>query len=153
MFANSHRYFGMTVLAMSLALSFPAIAQTNNNVPPPANAGGEGDHGGWGNEGFEHQEFREEMEQIRKEHEDIEAARDRLKEQCEHTGGQQAQACEGQRKELHERVERLHERRRVLHEKIEAARKEHHEHDNGGGENHGGMRPQSTPPTAPAGNQ
>jgi len=109
-----------------LAAAVPAFAQTGPASPPPENGAG-----GWAGEKFERQEFREEMEQIRKEHEELEAARDRLRDKCEHAGNQQAAECEKERQALHEWHDRLHERMRVLHEKIEAERKEHPEQKDG----------------------
>ena len=131
MFAQFNRHLGFAVLApfflaLSLGLSMPALAQQSGNGMPPAN-GAESDHGGWGNESFEKQEFREEMEQIRKEHEDIVMTRDKLKEQCEHATGAEAQNCEAQKAELHARMEKLHERKRNLHEKMQAEHQAHPE--------------------------
>jgi len=121
----SFRYIGAAVFALSLAATLPTFAQSAGSsqpMPMQNRAGPREDQGG-----FERQEFREEMEQIRKEHGELEAARDQLREKCEHAAGAAVAQCEQERQELRERHERLHERMKALHEKMEAMRKERQE--------------------------
>ncbi len=122
MTTTAKKCIGLTVLAFSLALGLPAHAQNMGNEPPPPPPPGE-DH-----RGFEHPEFREEMEKVHKEHEEIEAARDRLMEKCVNVSKEQAAVCRKEKEALHERAEKLHERMKAFHDKREAERKEHAEH-------------------------
>jgi hypothetical protein len=126
---------------------------TSSAPTPPANAnaGPRQEHGDWKNEKFERQEFREEMEKIRKEHEELESARDKLLDQC--GGGKQnldPAECEKQRQMLHDWHDRLHERMRVLREKMDEMRRAHPE--NGIGSMPGGNRPWPHANSAPPAN-
>ena len=85
------------------------------------------------------------MAQIRKEHEEVEAAQDKLMDKCVNTSGTQAETCNKERQELHDRRDKLRERARILHEKMKAAHKDHPE--NGTQTNHGEG---TTPPATPA---
>jgi hypothetical protein len=134
------------------ALALPAVAQNaaapqqpamNGPVasPPPS--------GGWGDEAFERQELREEMEQIRKEHEELEVQTDALIDKCVKPGAA-ADSCEKEKLSLKDRRLKLHDRRQALRDKIEA---EHKERAAMFGMPHG-MVPLSQPaaaPTAPTG--
>ena len=77
----------------------------------------------WDDEAFERRAFREEMEQIRKEHEDIESERDKWRARCKNvTSETETTACAAQKEELRLRQEELHARLHELHEKMKAAR-------------------------------
>ena len=103
MISASHRYLGLTVLALSLA-SLPALAQTAEQAPPPVSTGaGQHQPGFGGGDHAQRHELREEMEQLRKEREEIQTERAKLRE----------------------REERLHERMEALRAKMGAERGEH----------------------------
>jgi chromosome segregation ATPase len=104
----------IAVLMLALMLNAPARAQTTE-------AGPRENHSDWSNEKFERQEFREEMGQIRKEHEELEGARDKFQSQCANANGQQAAECDQQRQALHEWHDKLHDRTHALREKMEAS--------------------------------
>jgi hypothetical protein len=93
-------------------------------APPQSGPGPRAESNEWGDEKFERQEFREEMESIRKDHEDLERARDKLLDKCVNAKGDQVAACEKDKQALHEWHDRLHARLMALREKIAAARKE-----------------------------
>jgi hypothetical protein len=104
------------VVPTAFAQGIPGATPAQNDLMQPAQPGG-----GWSNEKFERQEFREEMEKIRHEHEELEAARDKLLDQCVNVTGDKAADCEKQKQALHDWHDRLHDRLRLLHEKMEAA--------------------------------
>lgn len=81
-----------------------------------------------GPESGEHRAFHEEMEQLRKEHEELDAAREKLMDKCMNAPKAEAASCKEERKALHEKAEKLHERMKAMHEKMEAMHKEHFEH-------------------------
>jgi ElaB/YqjD/DUF883 family membrane-anchored ribosome-binding protein len=111
---------------VALSVAVPAGAQTKS-APPQATPTGQPAQeapGGWDDETFEHQEFREEMARIRKEHEDLEAARDKLLDKCVNVSREQAEECNKERQELRERQAALHERTHAFHEKMRAAHRE-----------------------------
>jgi hypothetical protein len=137
-FGHTHgRALAAVLLALAL-ISPAANAQSTGGAqsfsqPPQANSPGpREEHSDWSNEKFERQEFREEMEKIRKEHEDLESARDKLLDQCVNATGAQATDCERQKQALHEWHDRLHERMRALRDKMEAAHRDHLENGMGG---------------------
>jgi len=150
MIPSLHQRFGFVLLATCLGLSVSALAQNTPSVSPPMNGAGsptaDRDPDVWANESFERQNYREEMEQIRKEHEEIENARDRLMDRCVNVGTTQAEQCKVERQALHERQEKLHERMKALHEKMETERKEREEHHEQAGKS---RAPGNTPPTPP----
>jgi septal ring factor EnvC (AmiA/AmiB activator) len=131
---------GFALVALSLVLCFPVYAQQNNNssVLPMNNNAMEPNQSEWNSENFNRQSFREEMEQIRREHEELEEATDQLMEKCMNANGPQMADCQQERQALHERREKLHERMHALHEKMEAARSERQQEHLG---NTGGPRP------------
>jgi hypothetical protein len=162
-----NRRIAITVAAAVLASMTGALAQgaspqanstvgapaQNGQVPPPPENGSPENHTDWKNEKFERQELREEMEQIRRDHEDLESARDSFMEKC---GGKEPPPpdCELQKQALHDRHEQLHERTLALREKIQSARREHSEeysmkHSSWPHDDHGTEQLNGQPPTSP----
>ena len=138
MISVSPRNIAALVLAASLAMGVAAHAQDANNAPPPV-------LDSWASEELQHQDFREEMAQIRRDHEDLEAARDKFKEKCANAAPDQSQACDAERKDLHDQQDKLHERRRALHDKMAAAHRERQEEDKPHRDRPRGERPLGKP--------
>ena len=147
-----HRPAGLSVLAFMLAATLPAYAQQDRAgaPPPPQQMGGPGQGPGeWTNDNVNRQQFREEMERIRKEHEEIEADEDKLLDKCVNVSSAQAAQCQQEKQALHERREKLHERMHALHEKMEAERKEHQEERQEHREEHSKGQPAQQPSHQP----
>ncbi|MDR3448295.1 MAG: hypothetical protein P4M15_00830 [Alphaproteobacteria bacterium] len=143
------RRLALTAAAFSFALCLSAQAQNNTPESAPPQIAGAGEHqdGERGQENLDRQDLREEIEQVRKEHDDVEAARDKLWDECVKSRDKSVDACQQEKMGLDERREKLHVRAVALHEKLEGVRKEMREErreEHGAGEA-GGMHQPPAP--------
>lgn len=127
MFATSAKILSLAVIILSITGSVRGIVaradeQSPPSPPPPpppiTNDQPVSSHS-WENESFERRAFREEMQQIRHEHEDLESEGASLKMKCPDTD---VGACVNAKQAYHERRAKLHERVANLREKMEASR-------------------------------
>ncbi len=132
------KFFGVSALALSLALSVPAYAQAPASAPPSMPI--QGQQGMMGPQGMGPQgmmgrngqgpmggEFREEMMKMHQEQQALEAAREKLWERCVPATKEQVASCKAEREALHQRSAKLMEQRKAMREKMETMRKERHE--------------------------
>jgi hypothetical protein len=165
------KYFGLSILAFSLSLSFAALAQTTtgalvNPLPQPTTMGAPptaplvgGDNAGWNNENINRKDLREEMQQLRKQHEDLEAAVAQFRTQCGVTPGAPpspgslSPACEQQKEALRAQHQALHAQRLALREKMQTMPGAHPGQPGATGMTNMGMPSNGQPPmgTAPNG--
>ena len=113
MIAIPQRHIGLAVLVLSLALSLPAFAQKTPSTSPQQHT-----TNGSGANNSDQNGFRRDIEQIRKEHDDIETAIDALLDKCINVTTQQAEECQKEKAALHERRAKLNDRRQALHDKM-----------------------------------
>ncbi|MFA5041589.1 MAG: hypothetical protein WC464_08160 [Bdellovibrionales bacterium] len=120
------KHFGLTVLALSLAFSLPAYAQTAASVsPPPPSTAPEPPLAG--KVSPRDNGFRDDAEWIRKEQEELDIGRDKLIDRCMFAPKEQASSCVKEKEDLRARSDKLHEARTAMHEKMETLRKQHEE--------------------------
>jgi Spy/CpxP family protein refolding chaperone len=121
------KFLGVSALALSLAISVPALAEAPANAPPSMPMGGQGMMMGPNGNGPMGGEFREDMEKMHKEQASLDEAREKLWEKCVPATKEQVASCKTEREALHQRSVKLMEERKAMHEKMEKMRKERHE--------------------------
>ncbi|MDE2030372.1 MAG: hypothetical protein KGI97_07405, partial [Alphaproteobacteria bacterium] len=118
---------GLAVLLAALAFALPVHAQTPAAAAAPtispAPQQAENPNGDWDSANADRQQFREEMERIRKQHDDLQNASDALLDKCLNASGDKAAECEKEKQDIVQRRTKLRARVHALHEKMEAARK------------------------------
>jgi hypothetical protein len=120
----NNKNIGLSVLALSLAFSLPAYAQDGGTQPSSPPATGTQPMMGMEHKGPMHPEFREDMEKMRGEQEDLDIARDKLLDRCMFTSKELAPSCTKEKEDLRMRSDKLRENRKAMHEKMETMRKE-----------------------------
>jgi len=121
------KFLGVSALALSLAVSVPALAQAPASAPPSMPMHGQGMMMGPNGNGPMGGEFREDMEKMHKEQMSLDEAREKLWEKCVPATKEQVASCKTEREALHQRSVKLMEERKAMHEKMEKMRKERHE--------------------------
>lgn len=115
-------------LALSFCLSLPVLAQQPDALTTPT------PHAEWQGQLDEHaqrQEFREESQKIRADHEELEVEHDLIKSSCMDAKGQEQMACHDRWKSFKQKYENLHERIKTLRSKMDADHS-HQKHLNNG---------------------
>ncbi|MFA4994953.1 MAG: hypothetical protein WC521_06590 [Bdellovibrionales bacterium] len=153
MTTTTKKSIGLTVLALSLAMSMPAHAQTaaTTAAPPPAPMMGGPQHMGPGNGDPMNQEFREEMEKNRAERQALDKELNTLLDKCIPTPKGQADACKKEKDDWRAHEQKMREEIKAMHDKRQTMRKEGMEMRRQGMMPAGtGTPPPATAPAAPA---
>jgi Spy/CpxP family protein refolding chaperone len=148
MTTTTKKSIGLTVLALSLAMSMPALAQTTTTSAPPPFAPmmGGSQNGGFGNGGSMHQEFREEIEKNRAERQALDKELNTLLDKCIPTPKGQDDSCKKEKEGWRAHEQKLREEIKTMYDKRQTIRKERIEMRGQGVDSSG----RNMPPAAPA---